>query len=144
MSDGIIRRHFRNIFLLHVLAASVSAEAQDNYVIEVHGTQSNIRHDITLQIHSAFVFKGPKKFQKEVVSREHLSTSALEFSHWFSDWWESALMLYWAVGDNNRSDIAGAHFHNLILLPPKYRLPGNIGLGLVVDGGFLNKKFFPL
>ena len=119
----------------------VNVFAQDNYVIEVHGTQPNIRHDVIPQLHSAYVLNGSREAKDGVVPSNHLFYSALETSHWFSNWYESSIVFYFAAGDDNRTGFVGTHFHNLFLLPKKYQLPGGIGLGLVVDLGFQKQQY---
>jgi len=116
--------------------------AQDNFVIEIHGTPPNIKHDIITELHSAYVLDGSKTSIDGVVPSNHLFYSALETSHWFSGWYESSVVFYYAAGDDNRTGYAGTHLHNLLLLPKQYKLPGDIGLGLVVDLGFQERKYY--
>ncbi|MGZ4118734.1 MAG: hypothetical protein ACXVPY_14700, partial [Bacteroidia bacterium] len=135
-------KSIRTIYYILFFICSLKCVAQDNYVIEIHGTQPNNKHDIITQLHSAYVFNGSKKVEDGVIPSNHVFYSALEISHWFTDWYESSAVFYSAVGDSNRTGFVGLHSHNLLLLPKKYHLPGNIGLGLVADVGYQKRKYF--
>lgn len=132
--------NYKKIILFFFFSIAFSANAQDNYVIEVHGTETNNEHDIVFQLHACYVFNGVNNSSYGTVPSNHLWCSALEFSHWFSNHFESSVVAYYAIGDNNRTNYTATHFHNLLILPKKYKLP--FGLGVVADLGFQNKNYF--
>ena len=128
------------ILIFFLLIEIFSVKAQDNYVIEVHGTEPNIEHDIVFQLHGCYVLNGVSNTSYGTVPWQHLWCSALEFSHWFSNNFESSIVAYYAIGDNNRTNYTATHLHNLLILPKRYKLP--FGVGVVADLGFQNKNYF--
>ena len=75
----------RYAFLFFCLIASKILFAQENYEIQVYGSQTQPRHSTIFELHSNFTFNGEKEIVKGVRPTHHALHETIEITHGISN-----------------------------------------------------------
>jgi hypothetical protein len=79
------------LFLILTLAATTTlAHAQDNYEIQVYGSDLVDPGHTMVELHSNFTIDGSKTVVDGVYPTNHAEHETVEITHGFNDWFESA------------------------------------------------------
>jgi len=114
-------------------------QAQDNYEIQVYGAETVGKHALMAELHSNYTFNGTKQAENGVIPSNHIFHETIEITKGITDWFETALYLFNAVGNEHRTDFVGSHLRLRIRLPEKYHFP--VGLGLSVETGIQKRTY---
>ena len=94
--------------------ANIPAHAQDNYEIQVYGSETVPPRTTMLELHSNFVFQGSKTTQDGVFPTQHELHETIEITQGWTPWFETGFYIftsvqtlgpeqgYWWVGDHIR------------------------------------------
>ena len=126
-------------FFLLLLILANSAIAQDNYEIQVYGSETMTKNKTMVELHSNFTFDGVQPIDKGVKSTNHLAHETVEITHGFNDWFEVGFYLFNAIGDNNRTAYVGSHIRPRVRLPESYHFP--VGISLSAEVGYQKPTF---
>ena len=129
---------FFAIIFSHVLFI-LNAKGQDNYEIQVYGSETVPKHNTMLELHSNFTFSGSKTTINGVLPTNHVFHETIEITHGFTDWFETGFYLFNTIGNNGRTSYVGSHIRPRIALPEKYHFP--VGLSLSAEVGFQKKEY---
>lgn len=110
------------------------AYAQDNYEIQVYGSETIPKNSTMLELHSNFTFNGTKYKQNGMLPTNHIQHETIEITHGFTTFFEIGCYFFNAIGSDGRSDYVGSHIRPRIMLPKKYNFP--VGLSLSTEVGF--------
>lgn len=129
----IIRRYLAPILLL-LLFACQTIFAQDNYEIQVYGSQTMPKNSTMFELHSNFTFNGTKSKENSLLPTNHIQHETIEITHGFTTFFEIGCYFFNAIGSDGRSNYVGSHIRPRIMLPEKYHFP--VGLSLSTEIGF--------
>ena len=76
------------------LAAAEVARAQDNYEIQVYGSELVEKGHTMVELHSNFTFQGSKTEEDGVLPTNHQLHETIEITHGFSDWFETGFYIF--------------------------------------------------
>jgi len=113
--------------------------AQDNYEIQVYGSETMTKGKTMVELHSNFTFDGGKSTDKSIKSSNHIEHETIEITHGFNDWFEVGFYLFNAIGDNNRTAYVGSHIRPRVCIPERFHLP--VGLSLSAEVGYQKPTF---
>ncbi len=125
------------IFLLFLLQSSVIS--QDNYEIQVYGSETVPKHFTMLELHSNFTFNGSVDKVNGVLPTNHVFHETIEITHGFTEWFETGFYLFNTIGSNGRTAYVGSHIRPRVMLPKKYHFP--IGLSFSAEVGYQKKEY---
>ena len=123
------------ILLLFSLFAS-TVHAQDNYEIQVYGSDLVEPKNTMVELHSNFTFDESKEEINGVLPTNHVFHESIEITHGFDKWFELGFYFYNSIGNNGRTNYVGSHLRPRIAIPKSYDLP--VGLSLSAEFGFEN------
>src|SRR5580700_8025621 len=103
-SDQRLRcRHLAITFLLlTLLLAAPLARAQDNYEIQVYGSDLVDPRHTMVELHSNFTIDGSKTMVNGVYPTNHAEHETVEITHVFSDWSGRSFYIFTSLTDGQR------------------------------------------
>ena len=125
---------FLNLVLFSILAFS-----QDNYEIQVYGSETLLPKATMLELHSNYTIGGSRTIENGVFPSHHILHETVEITHGFTDWFEVGFYFFNAIGNAGRTGYAGSHIRPRVRAPKKWNLP--VGLGLSIEGGYQKLQY---
>ena len=106
---------------LGLLGATLAgpARAQDNYEIQVYGSETVERHHTMVELHSNFTFEGTKTYQDGLFPTNHQLHETIEITRGFTDWFETGFYIFTSAQNGKGWDWVGDHIR------PRVRIPKN-------------------
>jgi len=116
------------------LVACVSVNAQDNYEIQVYGSETVEKGHTMVELHSNFTFAGSTTASDGVLPTNHVFHETIEITHGWTPWFETGFYFFNTIGDNGRTDYVGSHIRPRVAVPENWKWP--VGVSLSVEFGF--------
>jgi hypothetical protein len=117
----------RRIFLLFIVSISVlSGFSQDNYEIQVYGSETVAKQSTMVELHSNFTFDGQKSVENGVLPTDHIFHETVEITHGWNSWFETGFYFFNTVGSDHRTSYVGSHIRPRVLLFCHRREAGNL------------------
>jgi hypothetical protein len=116
-----------------------SAHAQDNYEIQVYGSEMDAPGTTTLELHSNFTVRGSKTPREGTVPTHHAMHETLEVAHGFSDWFETGLYLFSTIQPDGGWQFVGSHIRPRVTVPESWHWPLGVSLGQEI--GYTRRDF---
>ncbi|MBV9240598.1 MAG: hypothetical protein JO314_01200 [Acidobacteria bacterium] len=113
--------------------------AQDNYEIQVYGSETVPKGYTMVELHSNFTVNGSKKIENGVLPTNHAWHETLEITHGFNDWFEVGFYVFSSARNGNGWHWIGSHIRPRVRAPEKWHLP--VGLSLSTEFGYQRKKW---
>ena len=120
--------------LLLALAA-MPAAGQDNYEIQVYGSELVAKGATMVELHSNFTTRG----SMEPFGSYHALHETLEITHGFSDFFELGFYQFTSVQRNGGLQYVGNHIRPRFSVPQHVQLP--VGLSLSQEIGYVRSDF---
>jgi hypothetical protein len=121
------------------LCFSFSLIAQENYEIQVYGSQTTAKGVTIFELHSNFTFNGRRQTVDGVLPTHNMLHETVEITHGFGDWFETGFYLFNAIGSGNRTNCVGSHIRPRVMAPESWRLP--VGLSLSAEIGYQRPEY---
>ena len=128
------------IFLLSLLIAG-RIMAQDNYEIQVYGSQTQAKNSTIFELHSNFTFQGEKNLVKGVRPSYHALHETVEITHGISDIFELGFYLFSNYTADYGYKVFGTHIRPRVMAPISWHLP--VGLSLSAEIGYQSLQYSP-
>ncbi len=116
-----------------------SARAQDNYEIQVYGSDLVAPGDTMFEIHSNFTAQGQKSAVDGVNSTNHAEHETLEITHGFNDWFETGFYVFSSIQPNGGWQWVGDHIRPRVRAPESWHWP--VGVSLSTEIGYVRRQF---
>jgi len=133
-------------FLMTVLSAGVLlclsvvvVSAQDNYEIQVYGSETIPKGITMVELHSNFTIDGSKEIQDGVLPTNHAFHETLEITHGFSSWFEVGFYIFTSARSGNGWHWVGSHIRPRVRVPERWHLP--VGLSLSGEIGYQRSRY---
>ncbi|MBS1917048.1 MAG: hypothetical protein JST87_12295 [Bacteroidetes bacterium] len=131
-------RIFFNTILIALFFPLFTA-AQDNYEIQVYGSETVAKHSTMVELHSNFTFDGQKQIQNDVLPTQHILHETVEITHGFTDWFEVGFYFFNAIGDDKRTTYVGSHIRPRVAVPQNWKWP--VGVSLSSEFGYQKRQY---
>ena len=129
----------RVLFLTLIAAAALCA--QDNYEIQVYGSETVKPGDTMIELHSNFTFSGSKAIVDGMYPTQHALHETLEITHGFNDWFETGFYVFTSENRGHGYGWVGDHIRPRVRAPESWKLP--VGLSLSGEIGYQRKQYSP-
>ena len=113
--------------------------AQDNYEIQVYGSETVPRGVTMIELHNNFTAKGSKKTDDGTLPTNHAWHETIEITHGFNNWFETGFYIFTSARNGNGWNYVGSHIRPRFRVPPKWHWP--VGVSLSQEIGFVRRKF---
>lgn len=123
--------------LLSLIFLNVSA--QENYEIQVYGSQTQAKNTTIFELHSNYAFVGERDIVKGVLPTYHALHETIEITHGISDNFELGFYLFMNYLPEYGFQVIGTHLRPRIMAPIKWNLP--VGLSLSAEIGYQSSRY---
>jgi hypothetical protein len=130
--------------LLRVVAVACvfacPALAQDNYEIQVYGSETMAPGKTMVELHSNFTIDGSKKVENGVVPTNHALHETIEITQGINDWFETGFYIFTSYNPiQGGYGWVGDHIRPRVRAPESWKLP--VGLSLSAEFGYQRAKY---
>jgi len=115
------------------------AKAQDNYEIQVYGSETVPAGNTMVELHSNFTIEGTKTSTDGLYPTNHAFHETLEITHGFNDWFEVGFYLFTSLKNGYGWDYVGDHIRPRVRVPPKWNWP--VGVSISQEFGYQRRQF---
>jgi len=129
----------KSLLIMSLLLWSIGAQAQDNYEIQVYGSQTIAPGATMLELHSNYTFDGTVAQENGVYATHHILHETVEITHGFNDWLEVGFYFFNALGNEGRTNYVGSHIRPRVRVPDSWNWP--VGVSLSVEGGYQKPEY---
>ena len=115
--------------LAALLLLAGAARAQDNYEIQVYGSETVAPRMTMAEVHSNVTAQG----------EQHAVRETLELTHGFNDWFETGFYLFTTAGAGQSWSYVGDHIRPRVRVPPGWHWP--VGVSLSTEIGYVRARY---
>jgi hypothetical protein len=126
-------------YLLTVLLIALTAQAQENYEIQVYSAPTMTKGQTMFELHSNFTLQGEKEITKGVRPSYHALHETLEITHGITENFELGFYLFTNYTSPYGYKIVGSHLRPRVSAPGKWKLP--VGLSLSAEIGYQRMEY---
>jgi hypothetical protein len=138
-----VSRAARRCAVLLAMAAllDVALCAQDNYEIQVYGSDTVAPGATMFELHSNFTFEGSKTTIGGMLPTNHTLHETVEITHGINDWFEIGFYIFTAANDRYGWQWVGDHIRPRVRVPESWHWP--VGVSLSTEIGYQRAVFSP-
>ena len=133
------RRLVGVILALLLLALTSPAVAQENFEIQVYGSETVEPGATMIELHTNSAIRGTRRKEDGVVPTQGAVHETLELTHGWTPWFETGLYLFTSIQPDGGWQWVGNHFRPRIRAPEDWTLP--VGLSLSLEVGYQQRRF---
>jgi hypothetical protein len=127
------------IVLLMVITVAPPALAQDNYEIQVYGSDMVPPHSTMVELHSNFTVEGSKTVLDGVLPTNHAEHETVEITQGITDWFETGFYIFTSIQPNGGWQWVGDHIRPRFRIPESWHWP--VGVSLSNEIGYQRPAF---
>lgn len=132
-------RWFLLVLSVAFLGCTVPANAQDNYEIQVYGSELVDPGHTMVELHSNFTIEGTKQITDGVYPTNHAEHETIEITHGFTDWFETGFYIFTSERSGQGIQWVGDHIRPRFAIPQSWHWP--IGLSISNEIGYQRRQF---
>jgi hypothetical protein len=129
----------RKLCLFIFCLISTSIPAQDNYEIQVYGSQTQAKNSSIFELHSNYTFVGEKNIIKGVRPSYHSLHETIEITTGLTNNFELGFYLFMNYTEGYGYKVIGTHIRPRIMAPLAWHLP--VGLSLSLEFGYQSQQY---
>lgn len=126
-------------FVLAMNIFSLVLKAQENYEIQVYGSQTQQKNSTIFELHSNYTFNGERSTVKGVRPSYHSLHETIEITHGLGDIFELGAYLFMNYTPHYGYQVVGTHIRPRVMAPAKWKIP--VGLSLSAEIGYQRKEY---
>ena len=130
-----------SLALATLLLLAGAAAAQDNYEVQVYGSDTVPSGATMVELHSNFTIQGRRATVDGVLPTDHAFHETLEITHGFTSWFETGFYVFTAARSGYGWQWVGDHIRPRIAAPEKWKWP--VGVSLSTEIGYQRRDFSP-
>jgi hypothetical protein len=126
---------------LLAMAAILSppARSQDNYEIQVYGSELVEPGHTMVELHSNFTIDGTKTMMDGLYPTNHAEHETVEITHGFNNWFETGFYIFTSIHEGQGWQWVGNHIRPRVRVPEKWNWP--VGVSLSNEIGYQRRQF---
>src|SRR3569833_1165893 len=124
-----------------LVLTSLALKAQDNYEIQVYGSETVDSGRTMVELHSNYTFNGGTTIIDGQLPTNHVFHETIEITHGWTPWFVSGFFFFNALGSDGRTAYVGSHFRPRVAAPLEWKWPVEVSISF--EFGFQKKEFSP-
>ena len=124
---------------LFLILTALPLVAQDNFEIQVYGSDTMKPGRTMVELHSNFTIQGSKSTEGGVLPTNHAWHETLEITQGFNDWFETGFYIFTAARDSYGWQFVGSHIRPRARIPESWKWP--VGVSLSGEVGYQRSQF---
>jgi hypothetical protein len=135
-----LRMRSSSLLLLIVTGLLIAhLSAQDNYEIQVYGSETVPKGGTMFELHSNYTVEGTKTIEDGVLPTEHALHETLEITHGFNKWFEVGWYVFTFARSGYGWQWVGDHIRPRVRAPEKWHWP--VGVSISNEIGYQRRNF---
>src|SRR4051794_6489702 len=122
-----------------ILFISWRVNGQENYEIQVYGSQTQQKNSTIFELHSDFTFRGEREVVKGVRPTYHSLHETLEITHGIGNYFELGAYLFTNYTQKYGFQVVGTHIRPRVMVPAAWGLP--VGVSLSAEIGYQRPEY---
>jgi len=122
-------------------AAAPPAMAQDNFEIQVYGSETMAPGTTMIELHSNVAVDGTTRTVDGVLRTQGAFHETLELTHGWTSWFETGFYVFTSIQPDTTWEWVGNHIRPRVRAPESWDLP--VGLSLSAEVGYQQRSFSP-
>jgi len=130
------------VFLCCIISACLApvwASGQENYEIQVYGSQTVAKGNTMVELHSNFTFAGTTATENGVLPTHHVFHETIEITHGWNSWFETGVYFFNTIGSDHRTSYVGSHIRPRVMVPSAWKWP--VGVSLSLEAGYQKREY---
>ena len=115
--------------------------AQDNYEIQVYGSDMVPVAHTMLELHSNFTAEGSKTITNGVLPTNHAEHETVEITQGIAEWFETGFYIFTSIQSDGTWQWVGDHIRPRFRIPESWHWP--VGVSLSNEVGYQRRQFSP-
>ncbi|QEC78823.1 hypothetical protein [Mucilaginibacter ginsenosidivorax] len=125
--------------LLAFAFISLQLKAQDNYEIQVYGSETVEKGNTMVELHSNYTINGSNTSVNGELPTNHVVHETIEITHGWTPWFETGFYFFNSIGDGGRTAYVGSHIRPRVAAPQSWNWP--VGVSISTEFGFQKSAF---
>lgn len=125
--------------LLILVFYALELKAQDNYEIQVYGSETVEKGKTMFELHSNYTLNGSKTVTSGELPTNHVVHETIEITHGWTTWFETGFYIFNSIGDAGRTAYVGSHIRPRVAAPSSWNWP--VGVSISTEFGFQKSAF---
>lgn len=118
---------------------SLTLKAQDNYEIQVYGSETVDSAHTMVELHSNYTLNGSKMVQDGMLPTNHVVHETIEITHGWTSWFETGFYFFNSIGNDGRTAYVGSHIRPRFAAPLAWNWP--VGVSISLEYGFQKAQY---
>jgi len=133
----------KKIYLILILSfLFLKLKAQENYEIQVYGSETVEPGRTMLELHSNNTLSGTKFTDADgMLGTNHVQHETIEITHGWTPWFETGFYIFNSIGSDGRTAYVGSHIRPRVAAPEEWKWP--VGVSISLEFGFQKAAFDP-
>jgi hypothetical protein len=127
------------VIALLLVTLSFKLKAQDNYEIQVYGSETVDSAHTMVELHSNYTLDGSKKIVQGVLPTNHVFHETIEITHGWTSWFETGFYFFNTIGNDGRTAYVGSHIRPRFAAPLGWGWP--VGVSISLEYGFQKAQY---
>jgi hypothetical protein len=127
------------IVFIIALLFSLAVSAQDNYEIQVYGSDLVAPGRTMIELHSNYTANGITTVMDGQLPDNHEEHETIEITHGWTPWFETGFYFFNSIGSEGRTAYVGSHIRPRFAAPETWKWP--VGVSLSTEFGFQKRAF---
>src|SRR3954466_7163986 len=106
---------------LALFGATLLVRAQENYEIQVYGSETVASGRTMVELHSNFIFAGAKERVGSMLPTEHAIHETVEITHGWNDWAETGFYIFTSQNPGYGWQWVGSHIRPRVRVPTSWK-----------------------
>jgi hypothetical protein len=129
----------RILFVIGILSVTGSVYAQDNYEIQVYGSDTVKKGNTMFELHSNYNLNGPAVPINRVLPTRDALHETLEITHGWTNNFETGFYIFNSYRGDEGFNYVGSHIRPRVKVPDSWKWP--VGASLSLEYGFQKRQF---
>ncbi|MEP6716701.1 MAG: hypothetical protein ABJC09_14110 [Terriglobia bacterium] len=122
------------------LAATATSFAQDNYEIQVYGSETMAPGHTMVELHSNFTINGSKGVEDGLNPTNHALHETIEITQGINDWFETGFYIFTSYNpEKGGYGWVGDHIRPRVRVPESWKWP--VGISLSAEFGYQRRQY---
>src|SRR3569833_1396103 len=122
-----------------LVLTSLALKAQDNYEIQVYGSETDDSGRTMVELHSNYTFNGGTTIIDGQLPSNHVFHETIEITHGWTPWFETGFYFFNTIGSDGRTAYVGSHIRPRVAVPESWKWP--VGVSISLEFGFQKAQY---
>jgi hypothetical protein len=129
----------RVLFVVILLIVISKVKAQDNYEIQVYGSETVDSGRTMVELHSNYTLNGSTTVIDGQLPTNHVEHETVEITHGWTPWFETGFYFFNSIGSDGRTAYVGSHIRPRFSAPLGWNWP--VGVSMSLEFGYQKSAF---